>query len=131
VKISINSFDLLDNALATATITGTVALESYIRKKPAILFGRSQFEVNGVHLFDTCSKLADFLTELIIGKIKIELKNKDLLSLCAKGVASGLTNDDKSDINYHSFSGYQENAHFILLTKMIEEKIDEIQQFIR
>lgn len=126
VNISVNSFKLIDNSIAIATITGTVALESYIRTKPVILFGRSNFSIDGVHVFTSVSSLTIFLKKLIDGKIKINLNNNHLLNLCSKGVASGIIEGNKNIENYHSIVEYQENAHYKLLTKIIQKKTYEL-----
>ena len=39
ISTDINSFDLIDNAKAIATVTGTVGLEAVIRGKPVLSFG--------------------------------------------------------------------------------------------
>jgi len=44
VSLEANPFDLIDNSKAVATITGTVAWEAIIRKKPTIIFGFSWLE---------------------------------------------------------------------------------------
>ncbi|UAM96623.1 hypothetical protein K8354_09735 [Polaribacter litorisediminis] len=126
VNISVDSFKLIDNSIAIATITGNVALESYIRKKPAILFGRVNFSIDGVHSFTDINSLTIFLKNLLEGKIKINLNNNHLLKFCSKGVVSGLIEGHKNVKNYHSFGEYEENAQYKLLTKLIQTKIVEI-----
>jgi len=44
VSVDANPFELIDNALITITITGTIAWESAIRGTPAIVFGRVWYE---------------------------------------------------------------------------------------
>lgn len=44
ISTSINSFDLIDNAKAISTITGTVGWEAMVRKKPVIAFGLGWYE---------------------------------------------------------------------------------------
>lgn len=44
ISTSVNSFELIDHAIAITTITGTVGWESIVRQKPVILFGISWFE---------------------------------------------------------------------------------------
>jgi hypothetical protein len=123
VPISIDSFSLIDNAVAVATITGTVSLESYIRRKPTILFGRSKFEVNGVHIFSNVDKLSLFIKQILDGEIKIEPFNDQLLDLCNKGVVSGLSTGKEKIANYHQIQDYQETAHYKLLSKLIDAQI--------
>jgi hypothetical protein len=39
IPVNFNSFQLIDSCQATATLTGTIGLESVIRKKPVLVFG--------------------------------------------------------------------------------------------
>ncbi len=43
-SLSVSSFDLIDASQAVAVVTGTAALESIIRAKPALLFGNVWFQ---------------------------------------------------------------------------------------
>ena len=44
VPFEIDSFTLMENAMAVSTVTGTVGWESVVRKKPVIIFGRVWYE---------------------------------------------------------------------------------------
>jgi hypothetical protein len=44
ISTSINSFKIIDNSLAVATLTGTVGMEALIRRKCAIVFGTAWYE---------------------------------------------------------------------------------------
>jgi len=44
IDLETNPFDLIDNSIAVATITGTAAWEAIVRKKPAIVFGLTWLE---------------------------------------------------------------------------------------
>lgn len=44
ISTDINSFDLIDNAKAVSTITGTVGWEAMVRQKPVIAFGLGWYE---------------------------------------------------------------------------------------
>jgi len=58
VNLNMSSFDLIDNAEAVSTLTGTLAWEGVIRGKPAIIFGLSYFEIcYGVIKIDTEEKV--------------------------------------------------------------------------
>jgi hypothetical protein len=43
VPLSVTSFDLIDNAMAVATVSGTVGWEAVIRGTPALLFGHAWY----------------------------------------------------------------------------------------
>lgn len=44
VPLSFKSFDLIDNAKASATVSGSVAWESVVRARPALLFGYAWYQ---------------------------------------------------------------------------------------
>ena len=58
VPLSYTSFELIDHAKASATVSGTVGWESVVRGKPALLFGHSWYrDCKGVfvtHTVDAC-----------------------------------------------------------------------------
>lgn len=43
VPLSVNSFDLIDNARAVATVSGSVGWEAVVRGRPALLFGHGWY----------------------------------------------------------------------------------------
>lgn len=44
VPLDLNSFDLIDNAEAVVTVTGTIGIESLARNKPVFCFGRTWYQ---------------------------------------------------------------------------------------
>jgi hypothetical protein len=44
VSLDLNSFDLIDNAEAVVTVTGTIGIESLARGKPVFCFGRTWYQ---------------------------------------------------------------------------------------
>jgi hypothetical protein len=120
VKLTQNTFDLIDHALSIATITGTVGLQAYIRKTPVIYFGLSMFKAPGVHVYSDIDKLKLFVSKLMTNSIKIEDIRTDLIQ-ALKGSLSGLPSKNEVDLDYHSSVGYQEEAHFKLLTHYFRE----------
>ena len=60
VPLTYNSFELIDHAKASATVSGTVGWESVVRGKPALLFGHSWYsDCKGVfvtHTIEDCKK---------------------------------------------------------------------------
>jgi hypothetical protein len=73
IPVDADPFELIDQALATVTISGTIGWESAIRGTPAIIFGRAWYEaMPRVFKVKTRSELQQALNEAI------GLKNKDL-----------------------------------------------------
>tara|TARA_B100000378_G_scaffold274899_1_gene270053 strand:+ start:6568 stop:8094 length:1527 start_codon:yes stop_codon:yes gene_type:complete len=61
---NINSKNLIEGAVLTATITGTAALESALLGVPAVIFGNPWFRgIPGVWDFSSTSEFADFKAE--------------------------------------------------------------------
>ena len=60
VPLTYSSFNLIDHAQATATVSGTVGWESVVRGKPTLLFGHSWYEdCKGIfvtHTVEDCKK---------------------------------------------------------------------------
>ena len=65
VDIATDNFDLIDKALLTATITGTVALESLVRGTPSIMFGSTFFgKSEGFLPYSDSAELDSFIVAL-------------------------------------------------------------------
>lgn len=65
IKSNISSFDLIDNAKAVATVTGTVGLEAAIRSKPVLSFGYAWYELcHGVIGIKNSQDLKDALSSI-------------------------------------------------------------------
>lgn len=65
ISMKIDSYGLIDRAVAIATITGTVAYESLIRGTPAVVFGVGGYYTwnqPDVHFYSNTSELARFLS---------------------------------------------------------------------
>jgi hypothetical protein len=74
--INWNTYDLLDNSLAVATITGTVGLEAIARNKPVLLFGSPWYR-DHKSLIKIISKkhLKDNINELLKNKLRKVIYN--------------------------------------------------------
>ena len=124
-KMHMDNFQLMDHALAVSTITGTVALEGYVRKKPVLLFGRTILKLEGAHGFSTIDNLEEFVDQVVKGKIQIENVEENLVNLCKKGSFSGL-DDEFPIIDYYTKRKYKQNAHLnsltVLLNRMLEDE---------
>jgi hypothetical protein len=119
ISIETDSFQLIDNAVAIATITGTVALEAYIRKKPVSMFGMCNLKLAGVYGFETVDGLEKFISKIMNNSILIEDIVENLLRLCSGKAVSGIPKENPDEVDYHSARLFQENAHYKLLTKLL------------
>lgn len=73
VSVDANPFELIDAAIATATISGTIGWESAIRGTPVLAFGRAWYEkMPRVYKIKSKSDLVSVLPELEV------VKNKNL-----------------------------------------------------
>ncbi len=58
VDLDVNSFELIDHAIASASVSGTVGWESIVRSKPMMLFGYSWYSAcDGVFITHTVGQL--------------------------------------------------------------------------
>ena len=74
VDIGTDNFDLIDSAVVTATITGTVARESLIRGTPAIFFGKAFLgDSEGCFKYRKNSDLQEFIRRIISGELDRKL----------------------------------------------------------
>ena len=82
VDTSINSFSLIDKAIAVSTITGTAGMESIIRGKPSIIFGYPWYkDAHGVFQISNHDQL-DVALDSILNNYTIDLdKVKKFLNM--------------------------------------------------
>jgi hypothetical protein len=65
VPLTYTSFDLIDSARASATVSGTVGWESVVRGKPTLLFGHSWYrDCKGVFLAHTVEDCENAIREI-------------------------------------------------------------------
>jgi hypothetical protein len=122
--MSIDNFQLIDYSLAVVTITGMAAVEAYIRKKPVIILGLNNLLVKGVHGFNSIDELQDFIDRVANQSIVIDNVIENLFNLCIKKSASGMTKSPDDDIDYYLKNEYQEVAHYKLLSKLLNIKLN-------
>jgi hypothetical protein len=68
VPLSYTSFDLIDHAEASATVSGTVGWESVVRGKPALLFGHSWYrDCRGVFVTHTVEDCREAIQKIANG----------------------------------------------------------------
>jgi hypothetical protein len=115
VPLTYNSFELIDHAKASATVSGTVGWESVVRGKPALLFGHSWYsDCKGVfvtHTIEDCKKA--------IQKIKNGFKpDKDELICFAQVVEN------------HSVRGYNDKMGTKMDIISPEENVENLARAI-
>lgn len=120
VSMDLDSFRLIDNAIAVASIKGTVTVEAYIRKKPVITFGKTNLNLPGVHNFNSIKDLKSFIEMAVNGKIKIENVVEELTRSCLNSTISGLTTTAENVSDYSFDRNIRDNASFKLLAKVLE-----------
>jgi hypothetical protein len=77
IPTNFDTFKLIDNSVAVATLTGTIGFESAIRKKPVLVFGNAWYSpLKSVFQIKKGSDLVEAIK--IIGK-GFKYNNKDLL----------------------------------------------------
>jgi hypothetical protein len=71
VDIATDTFQLIDNAIATVTLSGTVATESLLRGIPSVIFGILKWTPTyGQYHFASHTGLVSFLESAIKGKLR-------------------------------------------------------------
>jgi hypothetical protein len=90
VPLSYSSFDLIDNAIASATVSGSVGWESVVRGKPALLFGYAWYkDCEGISVTHNLSQLKSVLNEILNGycvdKDKVAIFASSLEEVSFKG----------------------------------------------
>ncbi len=108
IKSDISSFDLIDNAKAVATITGTVGLESVIRAKPLLSFGYAWYSAcHGIFGIKTAYDLEEALMVIEKG-YSVDTKSVDRFLYAIEEVSfpcylnpgnrAGVTFDEQTNI---------------------------------
>jgi len=118
IALDTDTFKLIDYSIATATLTGTVGLQSILRNRPVIFFGRTLMNFSGVHQYTSYDELLTFIK--LITNIKIDVKKNAVLFLkqILYNSVTGI-NNYKGNIDVHSSKSIQQNAHLRLLEKII------------
>lgn len=99
VNIDIDSYSLIDSSIATASLTGTVGVESLIRGKPVIYFGAQLINNQiGVHYFISIKNLREFINSCIIC-INKEIIQKEIIKYLKKSVEYSIPLNKKVLLN--------------------------------
>lgn len=103
VSLSTSTFQLIDHAMAIATVTGTVGWEAVIRGKPALAFGSPWYRYcDGVFFTPTEAALRDALARVAAGYRpdlrKVRLFMRALDEVCARAPL-GYNTPDEQELN--------------------------------
>ena len=115
-----NTVKLVKNSLFVCTVTGTIALESILNKKPAIVFGRPWYlSLDGIYEWNEKININNVISKKIsLGKINKQYKI--ISSKMGVGVDSTLGWSNSIDISSEFKKiKYNENENCELLTKSI------------
>ncbi len=103
VSLKQNSFELIKQSIAVATITGTVGWEALFLKKPVILFGHIFYKhLPGVINVNDAESLADAISQIQCGDFKLcELSNiRKLLHYINEIAYHGAVDNDYFEISH-------------------------------
>ncbi len=115
ISTTVNSFKLIDDSFAVATLTGTVGVEAMIRGKCAIVFGSAWYEsLKGVIKIKGPEDLDSLYTN-----IKERLVSKNV-------IMKGLTSIRSESIKAYHYKGVKENS---IITK--NETIRNLTNYLR
>ncbi len=123
VSMDMDSFSLIDNALAVISSKGTVSLEAYMRHKPVIMFGKTNLKLPGVYNFESIDGLQEHINKIISDQIKVDNTLHHLTEACYKVASSGLTKSPEEMENYSFTRDNRENATYVLLSKLLKHKL--------
>ncbi len=108
IPLNYDTFQLIDSAIAVATITGTVGVQSLIRGKPVLAFGQASYSnAPGVFTIKTHDDLFSAINSLTNGN-KDDRPNIEnfipmyLQSVIMKSVTGRIASDYQNPIVWHS-----------------------------
>lgn len=116
------TFELIDNAKAVATLTGTVALEAIIRNIPALVFGYAWYRDSpGIFYTLTNEECKNAILKIEKGfRVKSEHVKAYLLSLHQK-LTIGFLNPSNQTFMYISKEEHEENL-YQAITSIVDDR---------
>ena len=117
VPISTSSFDLIDNSMAVATVTGTSGWEAVLRGKPVLIFGHAWYrDCEGVFYTPTKDMCRSALSKIQAGYIVdnklVRLFVYALEQVCVRGYL---------DHDYEKVAGITHDENVAALTDAIQD----------
>jgi hypothetical protein len=123
ISTSFNSFDLINNSKAVATLTGTVAYEAMALGKPAFIFGYTilqHFEEAWViRGNDDCSKFMKKLTEK---KGQVDVKKFKTFFKAIENIGINIPFYNENEVSEKEFLNRMKSEYFKYIDKLIELK---------
>ena len=123
VSLKQNSFELIKQSIAVATITGTVGWEALFLKKPVILFGHIFYKnLPGVINVNDTLSLKSAIEQILSGQFKL-CRIRDIRSflLYIHEIAyKGVINDDYFEVSHLSADQSQESVKQALIENIIK-----------
>ena len=122
VPLQTDTFDLIDNSMGIATITGTVGVQSLLRGKSVLAFGCASYAgCPGVYKIESINDLEEAFNNI---------KNNHLPTIDESSTRKFLTNlipntvsciDDRDGLSEFSFydASNRKNGHLVLLSKVL------------
>jgi hypothetical protein len=118
ISEKINTFDLIDNAQAVSTITGTVGWEAVVRGVPALIFGKIWYTgCDSIFSIKSFDDAVETMNKIING-YKPDQKDIERYTACLEKVAS------KNILPIHNFDSN------IKKQKNSEEALIKIAEYI-
>jgi hypothetical protein len=114
ISTKINSFELIDNSIAIATLTGTVGLEALIRQKPVLVFGTAWYEhLSGIFRIRTMKDLEVAIDKIESGIVAPETTKEELNGILNNSIKAYHYGD------YKEVSGVSKKESILNLVKCI------------
>lgn len=123
INPKLNSFNLIINSLATATITGTAGWEAFLNNKPVLIFGNYFYQdAPGVYKIRTVIDSENAISKIIAGNNVI---SDDMIIAFLKAVDEN-TFPGWVDNRYATMSNLTEEENCKNITDHLVDKIKEI-----
>lgn len=126
-SLDLDTFNLIDNAVAVATLTGSVGRQAMLRGKPTIYFGRTVYRNDyGIHSYDTLERLKAFISECVEGLDAEKVRNAAIEQMkeCVKNSFSGVdANESTEYFDYYDNRKFGVVAQFRMLNSLVRNGI--------
>jgi len=124
-NIEENTFNLIDNACITATITGTVGIESFIRGTPVIFFGKSIMDQGyGVHIVEeSVDDFRVFISKCIDGHFTKDQMKTELWEQISNQVVHS-TSGLRRSASIDNYIANRDFGHIKVLSHIIQNEYE-------